>query len=322
MSTKPSLKAVAEAAGVGYGTASRALSGKGYVSAATRRKVEEAAQQLNYRPSVLAKALREDRTNLVGVIVPTLLNEFYSDAMQVIQAELAQAGYQMIVSAAGTAEQQDQAVESLIQHRVAGIIQVPVIGATPTQEVPLVQLNRFNLGEGIPAVVADDEPGFFDLGNRVLPDGGRAGVLLGEEALTTTQARLRGLCRAAAQRDCELVVRYGEYTADSGYRLTSDLLAGGFEHLDLIVVASPRLMAGSVRYLVEHEIDVPHDIELAGYDDPEWYRFFGPGITAFVPPHKEMGATVTQLLLDAIDNAIDPEIRHLPGTLIVRGSAG
>lgn len=322
MSTKPSLKAVAEAAGVGYGTASRALSGKGYVSAATRRKVEEAAQQLNYRPSVLAKALREDRTNLVGVIVPTLLNEFYSDAMQVIQAELAQAGYQMIVSAAGTAEQQDQAVESLVQHRVAGIIQVPVIGATPTQEVPLVQLNRFNLGEGIAAVVADDEPGFFELGECVLPDGGRAGVLLGEEALTTTQARLRGLRRAAAQRNCELVVRYGEYTADSGYRLTSDLLAGGFEHLDLIVVASPRLMAGSVRYLVEHEIDVPHDIELAGYDDPEWYRFFGPGITAFVPPHKEMGATVTQLLLDAIDNAIDPEIRHLPGTLIVRGSAG
>ena len=322
MSTKPSLKAVAEAAGVGYGTASRALSGKGYVSAATRRKVEEAAQQLNYRPSVLAKALREDRTNLVGVIVPTLLNEFYSDAMQVIQAELAQAGYQMIVSAAGTAEQQDQAVESLVQHRVAGIIQVPVIGATPTQEVPLVQLNRFNLGEGIAAVVADDEPGFFELGECVLPDGGRAGVLLGEEALTTTQARLRGLRRAAAQRNCELVVRYGEYTADSGYRLTSDLLAGGFGHLDLIVVASPRLMAGSVRYLVEHEINVPHDIGLAGYDDPEWYRFFGPGITAFVPPHKKMGATVTQLLLDAIDNAIDPEIRHLPGTLIVRGSAG
>ena len=84
-STKPGLKQVAALAGVGYATASRALSGRGYVAAATKEKVHAAAKELGYTPNLLAKALREDRTNLVGVILPNLVNEFYSDATEVIQ---------------------------------------------------------------------------------------------------------------------------------------------------------------------------------------------------------------------------------------------
>ena len=323
VSSKPSLKAVAELAGVGYGTASRALTGNGYVSPQTREKVLAAAHELDYRPNVLAKALREDRTNLVGVILPDLLNEFYSDATQVIHEELTAAGYQMIVAAASDAAEQDAVVDSMIQHRVAGIIQVPVPGARATDEAPLVQLNRSDLGSDVAAVVCDEREGFARLGRLALRPGERAVVLLGQAGLSTTRARLAGLERAAEEVGAQLEVRHGVYTAASGYDLTAGVLEGSPDDVPsgTLIAASPRLMAGAVRCLCDRGLQVPSDMRLAGFDDPEWYRFFGPGITAFVPPHREMGKAAVEMLLGLVRGETGGVVR-LDGEVVERGSLG
>ncbi|APT89518.1 hypothetical protein CFRA_10050 [Corynebacterium frankenforstense DSM 45800] len=321
MSSKPSLKAVAELAGVGYGTASRALTGNGYVSPQTREKVLAAAHELDYRPNILAKALREDRTNLVGVILPDLLNEFYSDATQVIHEELTAAGYQMIVAAAADAAEQDAVVDSMIQHRVAGVIQVPVPGARATDEAPLVQLNRSDLGTDVAAVVCDERDGFARLGRLALRPGERAVVLLGQAGLSTTRARLAGLERAAEEVGAELEVRHGVYTATSGYDLTAEVLKDPASAPGTLIAASPRLMAGAVRCLCDRGLQVPEDMRLAGFDDPEWYRFFGPGITAFVPPHREMGKAAVKMLLGLMRGESGGVVR-LDGEVVERGSLG
>lgn len=290
---KPGLKAVAELAGVGYATASRALSGRGYVAAATRKKVRAAAKTLGYKPNLLAKALREDRTNLVGVILPNLINEFYSEATEAIQRELVAAGYQMLVVAAGTAELQDRAVQSLLQNKVAGIIQVPVAGAKATDAVPLVQLNRDQL-PGVPAVLANDAHGFAELTALLSHKYRRIAAIMGDPALSTTQAREQGI----RQANTDVIFSHGTYDANSGREQAAHLLDGPeAAGLELLIVTSPRLMAGVLTELQRRGMRVPQDIAVSGYDDPEWYEFFGSGITTFSLDHEGMGRRVAQRLI-------------------------
>lgn len=325
---KPSLKAVAQLAGVGYATASRALSGRGYVAAETRSKVRAAAKQLGYTPNLLAKALREDRTNLVGVILPNLINEFYSEATEAIQRELVRAGYQMLVLAADTPERQDAAVRSLQLNKVAGIIQVPVAGAQATRAVPLVQLNRDELGPEIPAVLCDDTAGYTQLTEQLSTTYHRIAAILGDPALSTTAAREKGIIAANPQ----VVLSHGRYDAASGSEQCARLLDNPeYKDVDLLMVGSPRLMAGVLTELQRRGLRVPQDIAVAGYDDPEWYAFFGGGITTLSLNHEEMGRRVTHRLLDMMraesgaeseDPAeVPPRVELIPGTIVRRGSA-
>ncbi|PFG28044.1 transcription regulation repressor, LACI family [Corynebacterium renale] len=313
--TTPSLRDVAEAAGVGYGTASRALTGKGYVSPETKQKVLDAAHKLNYRPNYLAKALREDRTNLVGVILPDLINEFYSDATQVIQDRLAEAGYQMLVIAAPDAHAQDRAVQTLLDHRVAGIITVPVSGVEPVSQVPAVQLNRAQV-PGIPAVISNDHAGFAALGKRFFRPGMRVTAIVGDPGLSTTRNRVQGLRESAADTGAELTVLSGTYSSESGYNLTAQACAEGVP--DLLIVCSPRLMAGAVVQLREQGLNWPDDIRVVGYDDPEWYSMVG--MSAVLPPHKEMGRAAVDTLLALFDGRDTPELQELMPHYVDRGS--
>lgn len=321
MATKPSLKAVAELAGVGYATASRALSGKGYVAPETKEKVVEAAQTLNYVPNQLAKALREHRSALVGVIVPDLVYEYYSESTQVINQDLQDAGFQMLVAAANTPQAQEDAVASFTSLQVAGIIQVPMVGATAPRGVPVVQMNRGELGANVARVSCNDEDGFYQLTDIILSGGARTVVgLLGEESLSTTQERAKGITRAAALYGVDVEFHFGQYSVQSGEQMADDVVANGLP--DALIVASPRLMAGVVQSFSKHHISVPEDVVVGGYDDPEWYSFIGSGITTFVPPHERMGKEAVRILLSMI-NGLDTIVHDmvLPGQVIVRGSS-
>ncbi|AIK85476.1 LacI family transcriptional regulator [Corynebacterium glutamicum] len=321
MSAKSSLKEVAELAGVGYATASRALSGKGYVSPQTREKVQAAAEELNYVPNQLAKALREHRSALVGVIVPDLSNEYYSESLQTIQQDLKAAGYQMLVAEANSVQAQDVVMESLISIQAEGIIHVPVVGSIAPEGIPMVQLTRGELGPGFPRVLCDDEAGFFQLTESVLGGSGmNIAALVGEESLSTTQERMRGISHAASIYGAEVTFHFGHYSVESGEEMAQVVFNNGLP--DALIVASPRLMAGVMRAFTRLNVRVPHDVVIGGYDDPEWYNFVGAGITTFVPPHEEMGKEAVRLLVDLIEN---PELPTgdvvLQGQVILRGSS-
>lgn len=314
MTNRPSLRDVAEAAGVGYGTASRALSGRGSVSKATREKVTTAARQLGYRPDPYGQALRSKRTNLVGVILPDLINEFYSEATEVIHAELAKANYHLLVYAAPDVEQQERALATLDAQRVAGLIHVPVPGLSTIHDIPSVQLTRDELGDNAALVACDDFAGFRDLSAMAVSSGyQRVHALLGDARLSTTSTRAGGILASAP----EAQLHYGNYTAASGRKLTAQALDDG---ADSLIVGSPRLMAGVAAELKDRGLRIPDDVGVAAYDDPEWYSLIGPGITCFTPPRATMGTEAVRILRGLMDGTGAPERLFLPGALISRGS--
>ncbi|MCM3847033.1 LacI family transcriptional regulator [Pseudonocardia sp. DR1-2] len=320
---------VARLAGVGTGTASRAISGNGYVDPDTRRKVLDAAAELGYRRNAAARALRERRSRVVGLVLPDLHNEFYTASAAVLQADLHAAGYQLLVLATGNDPSGERAAwETLLDRQVDGVVHVPVDpDGTAPPGLPVVQLNRHTRDTTASAVVSDDVAGVADLTRGVL-DAGHTDVvaIVGATQLSTSAERLAGFRRAA--EDAGLVedgtdgprfrVLVTEFSADGGAaamrRLGDDLPSA-------VVALSSRLVMGVLRWAGEGGVRIPEDMSLAGLGDPEWFAIWRPAITTFAPPLADMGRHAARRLIAAMSGE-EPEtgILRLAGEVRTRGS--
>ncbi|MCP8999445.1 LacI family transcriptional regulator [Pseudarthrobacter sp. RMG13] len=321
---------VARAAGVGYGTASRALSGKGPVGGDARTRVLEAARSLGYTTDATARALRERRTRSVGLIVPDMTNEFYTASAEVLQEVLRAAGHHLLVATTGNHPGREQeALQEMAARRVDGVVHVPS-GATAIQPspVPVVELNRYS-GRNVPAVVSDDYNGVKEL-TQLAIDAGHTDIaaIVGPDAYSTSRDRLAGFRAAAQQAGFDenaatgrrLRVVSTDFTAEGGARAMRTLLA---DPPQAILPLSSRLVMGVLRTTREAGISVPDDLALAGYGDPDWFEIWGSGITTFAPPLAEMGAQAAKLLLDLINgDQPAPAVHRIPGVLRIRGTLG
>lgn len=319
---------VARAAGVGYGTASRALSGKGPVGGDARDRVLAAARELGYTGDATARALRERRTRSVGLIVPDMTNEFYTASAEVLQEVLRDAGHHLFVATTGNHPGREQeALQEMAARRVDGIVHVPSGPATTaTFPVPVVELNRYS-GRNVPAVVSDDFQGVKQLTELVIKSGYTdIAAVVGPDAYSTSRDRLSGFKAAAEQAGFSedpatgkrLRIVRTDFTAEGGTRAMQTLLP---DLPQAILPLSSRLVMGVLKATREAGIRVPEDLSLAGYGDPDWFEIWGPGITTFAPPLAEMGAQAAAILLDLI-NGHEPTdlLSRIPGTLRIRGT--
>lgn len=319
---------VARAAGVGYGTASRALSGKGPVGGDARDRVLAAARELGYTGDATARALRERRTRSVGLIVPDMTNEFYTASAEVLQEVLRAAGHHLFVATTGNHPGREQeALQEMAARRVDGIVHVPSGPATTaTAPVPVVELNRYS-GRNVPAVVSDDFEGVKQLTELVIKSGYiDIAAIVGPDTYSTSRDRLAGFKAAAEQAGFidnatngkRLRIVSTDFTAEGGARAIHRLLP---DLPQAVLPLSSRLVMGVLKATREVGLRVPEDLPLAGYGDPDWFEIWGPGITTFAPPLAEMGAQAADILLDLI-NGHEPAhtINRLPGTLRIRGT--
>lgn len=314
---RSSIKAVAAEAGVGLGTASRALTGRGYVDETTRQRVLRAAQKLGYRPNRLAAGLRSNRSHLIALMLPDLTNEFYAVSSQVIQTRLTEAGYQLLITTSKNGAEEQETIKSLSEYHIDGIIRVPV---DPLQSVsascPVIELNRRTVDPAGVGVVSDEDAGFFALTNELLARGHRRiAFIVGEEDFSTTQHRRAGFRRAMenAGPDVTPIEMCRAFSSEWGYEAATQLLTGE-NRPTAIIAASPRIASGVVRACTELGVKVPEELSLAGYSDPEWYEFWGGGIVSFVPPLAEMADTATDMLLRQLE---DPT--YVPSSVILPG---
>jgi len=311
------LSDVARRAGVGVGTASRALNGKGYVDPQTRERVLAAAAELDYRPNAAARALRERRTRVVGLLLPDIANEFYTASAAVLQTVLNDAGFQLIVATTGNDPAAEQnALEAMLDRQVDGIVHVPVdpTAASPS-DVPVVQLNRYTVGSTAPAVLSDDIRGVAELTTAII-DAGHTdlAVAVGPSDLSTGRERLEGYRQAIRAAGIPEVDRPNSDGARSRTLIVPFSTAGGAEAVDriaddppqVLVALSSRLVMGALRRCGERGIRIPDDLSLAGLGDPEWFAIWQPAITTYAPPLPEMGRRAAEALLALINDGPAP----------------
>lgn len=314
------LNDVARLAGVGLGTASRALSGNGSVAPDTLRKVLGAATKLGYRPNPVARSLRSERSRIIAFMLPDLVNEFYTVAADVIHQQLIRAGYQLVITTAGSIEEEAATFRWLMDYKVDGVIHVPI---DPNQPLPdglsVIQLNRVSRSGTAPAVLADDRAGFAAITELLLEAGHTdIAVFTGEEWHSSSATRLAGVRDAVYQRRHVRVRTYpGQFTRESGF---ASMLALQDDVPEAVIAISPRIASGVIAALNELDRRVPTDLSLVSYDDPEWFSLWQPGMTCVVPPLAAMAESAVRRLLTMMDGTEDVATELLPCEIVVRGS--
>lgn len=327
---QPTLADVARAADVATSTASRALHESPRISESTRLRVREAARGLGYRPNRIAQSLRTRTANLVGIVVPDIGAPFFSRVVKGAQDVFEQNGIAVLVMNTERApEREAAALQTLLEHRVGGVLVATSGGSTAEPAVPTVYFDNIVLNRGVGNVTRANAGGVRLLVEHLHGHGHRrVGYIGGPPLLTSGIERLDGYRAAVRELGLEEVegyVQFGEKTwsAHSGAAAMERLL--GLDEPPTAVVTSGESFAlGALSACRTAGRRVPDDVALVCFDDPPFGDLLDPPLTALVPNEEEMGRLAATLLLHALQATAMPqpaEVR-LPVELVIRRSCG
>jgi LacI family transcriptional regulator len=329
---RPTLRDVAERAGVHPGTASRALDPAlpGRVTEVTARRVREAARELGYAPDPIARTLRTRRSGLIGVLIPDLMNPVLPPIVRGIEETLWDAGRAVVLADTDNdAARESTLLAELQARRCEGLI---VATATRTSEavralaggdVPAVLVTRDVDDADLPLVAGDDAAGVMAAVDHLTGLGhDRIAYLTGPLELSTTIVRLQAYLEAMSSSGAEPLVRHGEaFTAAAGRRLTAELLDDR-DDVTAILAGNDLMALGVYEALAEAGLRCPADVSVVGHNDMPFVARLQPPLTTVAIPQREIGGAAARALLRRLDGgAADADLRRLlPTRLVVRGS--
>jgi LacI family transcriptional regulator len=325
------IKDVAQLAGVSVATVSRVLNEKGPIREATRSQVLEAVAQLRYVPHSGARSLITNQTQTIGVLLPDIYGEFFSEVIRGIDLAARRAGYHLVVSGSHSSRTEIEAVLRALRGRVDGLIimspdtDAGSLEANLPPTLPIVLLNSRFGGRQYDSLGIDNYGGATAVVHHLLELGHRRiAHIRGPERNLDAQDRLRGyrdaLAAAGIAADPALEVP-GDFTEEAGFRAAPALL-GRESPPTAIFAANDSMAIGCLSALQRTGIRVPDDISLAGFDDIPIARFMSPPLTSVSVSTIELGARAAERLLYALERKNQHERRQetLPTALAVRGS--
>jgi LacI family transcriptional regulator len=324
----PTLNDLAREAGTSASTASRALSGRGYVSADVRARLVAAADRLGYVPNASARTLKHQTSRAIGVVVSDLGNQFYGRLAAGIEQTLRAADYQMVLVADNASGEEETAgARTFLAMRAPGVIMTPVGRDATTllakSGVAVVEVDRQLASPPCDAVVIDNERGAHEATAHLLALGHtRIGLLVVDTDWTSDAGRLQGYRAAHGQAgvpiEDRLIVRIAAQAADTDARIAALL---DIEAPTAIFAANNLLAEHAWHVLRRSQLDLPGDVSLVGFDDVPWMAMVSPPITVVAQPAVEMGRRAAALLLRRLaDRGAEPSVERLQPSLIVRGS--
>ena len=301
---------VAKHAQVGVGTVSRVLSGKGYVKAETRQRVQASIEALNYTPNEMARNLFFQKSGIVALIVPEVSHPFFAQFVNAAEMALCEIGYQtMICNTYYEQNYEQRYLEMLKQRRVDGIIfgahTVLDISQYENIHLPIVALDR-DLGENIPRVSVDHRAGGRMAAEELIRSGCRnvlqfVGSKMNTEVSTPANVRHDVFEETMKQHGiaCRSVcVKWP--TADiSYYQTTASRLLEDYPDLDGIFATDLMSMAVLQSALL-HRKKIPEDLKLITYDGTDIIGLTFPRITAIVQPIERLAGEAVHLVVDLI----------------------
>ncbi len=328
------LREVAKAAQTSIATVSRVLNNTGYVSQESRRRVLEAVRQLNYQPNLRAKALRQRYSQTIGLIIPNLLNAYYTALADQISMLLNREGFQLLLSSTrDEAAVERTALQKLIGHDVDGLIWVPtapdeeLLDHLNSQNIPTVCIVRQVKGAALDAIVFEDFKGAKAATEELLRVGHRRiGYIGGDIIYSSNYDRWQGFLQAMEEagiptEDC--CVRLGALRSEWGAKAADELLRLQPPPTALFV-ASNAIMPGVIKTLRAHGVEIPHQISLICFDDLDWFSFSQPPISAVATSHTHLAQECVDLLLRRImgedDDLPRPLLRQISFELVLRAS--
>ena len=329
---------VAKRAGVSAMTVSRVINNSGYISQATRTRVEMAIAELGYVPNVLGRQLRSKQTKMLALVLSDITNPFFTTIARGVEDVAGARGFSVMFCNTDESEaEESQYLLMLVQRQVDGVLLVPAnssgtsLRMLASHHVPVVVIDRRVEGRHVDSVGTDSVAGAHALTRHLIELGHRRiAILTGRPSVSTSIDRVAGFRRALAEAGIELDERlvlygefnYGEFNQADGARMARQVVA-----LDppptAIFAANNFIAFGAMRALREAGIRVPDDISIVAFDDlpPEWVA--DPFLTVMVQPAYEIGRRAAELMLERLGPVRPADGREvlLPSELVVRRSS-
>jgi LacI family transcriptional regulator len=319
---------VAREAGVSVATVSRALNNKGPVGEATRRRVQEVAARLRYVPHGTARSLITRTTNTIGVLLPDMHGEFFSELIRGIDVAARRRGYHLLVSGSHSDRAEMEAMLRTTRGRVDGLIVMsPELDAEALADnlpetTPVVLLSRPVPGSRCASISVDNYGGALAM-TRYLRAAGyrRIAFVRGPVGNHDAEERLRGY-RHGLGTAAEILID-GDFSEQAGYQAGRTILAME-PRPDAVFAANDGMAIGVLAAVRDGGLDVPGDLAITGFDDIPIARYLSPALTTVHVSIDELGSRALQRLLRAIDSTGRRTHRRetLPATLVVRESCG
>ena len=327
------IRDVAREAGVSVATVSRVFNDSGPVGEETRQRILSIATRLRYTPDGAARSLITRRTNTLGVLLPDLYGEFFSEVIRGIDPTAQRSGYHILVSRAHNDKREIEAAMRAMRGRVDGLvvmspdIDAAALVANLPDDCPVVLLNCVVEGTDYDSLNIDNFGGAYAMVTHLLGRGHeRIAFIAGHERNHDAAERLRGYraalrnARAESKKEWE---RTGDFTESSGYRAASEIAALS-PRPTAIFAANDSMAIGALSALREAGLRVPEDVAVAGFDDIPMSRYMSPPLTSVHVAIGELGERATRTLLHAIEekNQHAKVQDTLPTTLVIRQSCG
>jgi DNA-binding LacI/PurR family transcriptional regulator len=301
---------VARRASVSPATVSRVLNGDSRVGEAYRTRVLQAVEELDYRPNVLARNLRRQRTATIGVVVPDIENPHFGELVRSVEDQAFDAGYRVLVcNTDETAAKQRAYLEALIDERVLGVIISPSdpgdaqISRLLDLRIPVVACDREVADARADAVLADNVKAIRIAGDVLVAEGHvRIAFIGGRADVETGAERLAGYEMAMRAAQLEPLVVDGDFRLERAEAAVAGLLRRDPRPTALIV-ANNLMTLGALRAVRDAGLRVPGDIALLGVDDPPWSALVDPPLTTLAQPVRAMAADAMELLLQRVAGA-------------------
>lgn len=332
---KLTIEDVAQKAGVSKSTVSQFLNKRyKYMSEATRNRISEVIDELNYQPNGLARGLKRNRTNTVGVVVGDINYSLSIQCIHAIENELQLSGNQvMICNADENPDKEAKYVETLMSRQVDGLIVFPT-GDDPSiyqrlldEQYPLVFMDRLMEGIATQSLLVDNEMAVKMAIKEFIRHGHERIALLtlpaGRYAITPRKERAFSYRRAIEEAGLEWREEYvcSAPREEMGEALERRLLSLP-EPPTALLAANDIALAEMLKYANRRSMSIPRDLSVIGIDDAEYAEIYNPAITTVRQPAYDMGVQAAKILLAGIEDTGTsvPITYRFPPTLIQRQS--
>ncbi|MGQ1910302.1 LacI family DNA-binding transcriptional regulator [Marinifilum sp. RC60d5] len=337
MANRPvTIKDIAEKLNISVSTVSRALKNNPEISLQTREAVQKLAKELKYQPNPLAVALKTQKSNTIGVVVPQIVSSFYASVVKGIEQIADEFGYQVFVSSSNERmEKEEKNVNGFLNMRMDGII-LSLSRATSTYDhihkiqdlgVPMVLFDRTSKELNVSKVVADDAAAAHTAVSHLINGGAkRIAFLTGPEYMLFGRNRLRGYKKALADNNINLdetLISRCDFTVEDAKKLCLDLF-GRTNRPDAVFAINDDMAIGAIAAAKELGLKIPEEVAVVGFSNSRRSRYMEPSVSTMDQNPKEVGREAAKLLFSQMEKT--PEAKEVKevvvhADLIVRTSS-
>lgn len=316
------IRDIAKHAGVSITTTSYVLNNTGNISAATRQRVLQVAEELNYHPNAFAKHLKKIKTRTIGVFISRFGGSFYEEILEGIHNVILDIDYELIVSP------ESRSPRRILHYRqVDGAIvfdsQISneAVLKLASRRFPIVALDRQLQNDFLLPFLLDNAQGVREVFQHFYHQGMRKiAYVAGVADSFDNIERMKTFLAEAKQNHLNVPVYQGNFTEFSGYEAAQTILQSN-DRPEAIFCANDQMAIGFLRALTEHGLHAPQDIAVVGFDDIPIARYLQPSLSTVGASRVEWGAAAARQLIEFLETGTPFQPQRIPTHFIARQSS-